>query len=173
MENIKPLHAQTFICASRNGEFNQFLNYMYYDPDKYYADLIHKPSEYENEILKLWDNMQGFLDEETIKINGTTVTPKVKYVSIEHIGSDTLPIISWIITYNGELKSSENIYETWSDEEIAEYDFESYWCFPPNAKLLEIDTLLEFEVQGNILLAWARKGDKVGGYEKIVFSLSM
>lgn len=172
MDEVLPLYAQTFISCSRSGEFNQILNYMYYDEHEYYASLVHKESEYKREMYTLWNNMQAFLDEEIVKINNNRVFPKVRYISLDFIGSKTLPMITWIISYKGKIDDKQqNVYECWSDEEIAEYDFESRWCFPLNTKIVEVETPLNFDIQRNILTAWGRRGDKVGGYEKILFRL--
>ncbi len=54
-------------------------------------------------------------------------------------------------------------------QEIAEYDIEVLYLFPKGTQIIEVDTPLEYEIRGPILLVWARKGDKVGGYEAVHF----
>ena len=171
MEKILPLHANSFFIVSGDGSFNQILSYDYYDPKGYYDRLTHRPIDFEKEINKLWSNMQDFLDEETIKINDTAVRPLVRYVDIGHRGSETTPFITWIIFFRGRFKRDENSFESWTEKERATYDFEVYWSFPPGTTILEINSPMDYEPQGNLLVLWARKGDQVGGYEKIVFRL--
>lgn len=172
MEGIFPVHANSFFIVSRDGAFNQILTYDYYDPSGYYSLLTHRPLDFKKEINKLWSNMQDFLDEETIKVNDVVVRPLVKHVDIEHRGSETTPFLTWIIYFEGRFSKGNNIFETWTEEERATYDFEVYWYFPPKTAIIEIDSPMDYDPQDNILILWARKGDEVGGYEKIVFKLA-
>lgn len=171
MEGIFPVHANSFFIVSRDGAFNQILTYDYYDPSGYYSQLTHRPIDFKKEIDKLWSNMQDFLDEETIKINGTVTRPLVKHVDIEHRGSETTPFLTWIIYFEGRFNKGSNIFESWAEEERAAYDFEVYWYFPPKTAITEIDSPMDYDSQDNTLILWARKGDKVGGYERIIFNI--
>lgn len=173
MERIKPLHAQCFFSVSRRGEFHQFLTYDYMDPDGYYAELVHAAEEqYEEEMSRLIANMQSFLDSEVVKVNGRRVRPRVLSISMEHRGVREVPCITWLIWFKGRAKGGVNVFENFSEQEVAEYDFEVAWLFPWRSKVLEVQVPTDYEVVGGrALFIWARKGDRVGGYEKIVFEL--
>ncbi|MDD1778105.1 MAG: hypothetical protein LUQ65_08030, partial [Candidatus Helarchaeota archaeon] len=83
-DQIIPIHAMAFFSVARDGEFHQILQYDYYDPKGYYAKLGR--AEFSEEIRKLWLNMQGYLEEETNKINQKRVYPQVKFCDIQHRG---------------------------------------------------------------------------------------
>lgn len=170
-ENVTPLYAHAFFSVSRSGEFHQLLTYDYYDPDEYYLSLEYNPEEYDMEIQKLWLNMQDFLEEEVNLVNGKKVYPKVIYTDIQFRGSETMPFILWIISFKGEFKKGENVYQTVTEEEVLEYDCDAIWVFPEDCRILSVTTPMDYEIMNNILLLWARKGDKIGGQEEIRFKL--
>ncbi|MGQ9723711.1 MAG: hypothetical protein ACUVXA_20625 [Candidatus Jordarchaeum sp.] len=168
-ENIIPIFAHTFFSVSRDGEFHQLLTYDYYDPDKYYLNLESTPEEYEKEIEKLWLNMQGYLEEEINQVNGERVYPKVIFTDLQFRGSENTPFILWIISFKGKFKEGENIYKTVTEEEVLEYDCDAIWTFPEDCEILSVTTPMDYEIMNNILLLWAKKGDKIGGHEEIRF----
>jgi hypothetical protein len=170
-DNVIPLYAHAFFSVSRSGEFHQLLTYDYYDPDEYYLNLEANPQEYEREIEKLWLNMQGYLEEETNIVNGKKVYPKVIYTDIEFRGSENSPFILWVISFRGEFRKGENVYVTVTEEEFLEYDCDAIWTFPEGCEILSVTTPMEYEIMDNILILWARKGDKIGGREEIRFKL--
>jgi hypothetical protein len=168
---VVPVYAHAFFSVSQDGEFHQLLTYDYYDPDEYYLNLESNPEEYEKEIEKLWLNMQGFLEEETNKVNDGTVYPKVVYTDIQFRGSENMPFILWVISFKGEFKKGENVYVTVTEEEVLEYDCDAIWTFPEDCEILSVTTPMDYEIMNNILLLWARKGDRIGGHEEIRFRL--
>lgn len=169
--NVQPVHATCYFTVSKNGEFNQILIYDYYDPKEYYAELLHKPRALKNDLLSVTLNMQKFLNEETVKINGEVAKPKVINTQLIHRGFRDSPSITFTIWFRGKLNRGINIFENLSSEEEAPYDFETTWIFPSRARVLE--TLLKGYVNTckNIVIINARKGETVGGYEKIVFRI--
>jgi len=173
LKSIKPLHAQCFFSVSRRGEFHQFLTYDYYDPRNYYAKLVYADEKkYLREMLRLMYGMQELLDTEVVKINGVRVRPRVLSVDMEHRGLREVPYITWLIWFKGRIKRGVNVFENVSEEEVAEYDYEVVWLFPKGAKVLEVHVPTDYEIVGDrALFIWARKGDKVGGLEKIVFEV--
>jgi hypothetical protein len=172
-ESLQPIHAQGFFSVSPSGFIHQIIVYDYYDPEEYYAKLIHRPLEYEEEMERLRAAMQEALDEEEVIVNGVRVYPEVQAVSLEHRMDPRLPYITFLITFSAPLRRGINVYENRYEEEVIEYDYEVFWLFPPGAKVREVVTRTEYEVlgDGNILLLWARKGDRSGSYEKIVFEI--
>nr|MDO8062875.1 hypothetical protein [Candidatus Freyrarchaeum guaymaensis] len=170
-DEVVPIHAYTCFSVSETGEFHQVLIYDYYDPEGYYASLEGNLDEYAKEVEKLWLNMQGFLDEERNEVNGQPVYPEVVFTDIEFRGQDEYPYIMWVIAFRGDLKPGMNVYSTWTEEEELEYDCEALWVFPDGTEIADVKTLMEYEIHGNILFLWARKGDVIGGHEEISFIL--
>ncbi|MET1102001.1 MAG: hypothetical protein ABWW69_05970 [Pyrodictiaceae archaeon] len=172
-DSLTPVSAQGFFSVDRAGLIYQVIVYHYYDPEEYYAGLIHKPLEYEEEMLRLYSVMQELLDSERVVVNNVRVRPEVYSVSLEHRGDPREPYITFIILFKAPLHSGRNVYENWYEDEVAEYDYEVYWVFPPGTRIIEVVTSSEYQLLGddNILLLWARRGDRTGGYERIVFEL--
>ena len=65
-EKVTPIYAYAYFTVARNGEIHQLLQYDYYDPDGFYANLCHEENQndFNDEIEKLWNNMENFLEEE-------------------------------------------------------------------------------------------------------------
>ncbi|MCP8317270.1 MAG: hypothetical protein H3Z51_10505, partial [archaeon] len=99
---VKPIHAHGFFWVSREGIVNQTIIFDYYDDKGYYASLLHKPDEYEKEMIKLFDSMQDLLDKEKILMNNVKCKPKVLTVSLDHRGLENLPCITFLITFKGQ-----------------------------------------------------------------------
>jgi hypothetical protein len=171
-EYVVPTSALCFFSVSRSGEFHQFLVYDYYDPKGFYAKLLDKPKRCREELRRLCANMQGFLDQEEVKVNDLRVYPKVVTAYISHRGFMDSPYVAWVITFRGPLKKGLNVFENTSERERAEYDFEIVWQFPRRSRIVGFQISTEAQVVGrNTLYVTARKGEEVGGYEKIEFVL--
>ncbi|MCP8307189.1 MAG: hypothetical protein H3Z53_08490 [archaeon] len=169
---VEPIHAHGFFWVSREGIVNQTIIFDYYDDKGYYASLLHKPDEYEQEMIKLFYSMQNLLDQEKILMNNIKCKPKVLTVSLDHRGLENLPCITFLITFKGQTKIGSNKYENFYEKGIVEYDYEAYWVFPQRTKILEVESLIEYEIIAkNILIMRARRGDRYSGYEKIVFNM--
>ena len=168
-ETIVPIHANSFFSISRDGEFHQLLQYDYYDPEEYYLNLERE--DFLKEIRKLWLNMQGFLEDETNKVNGSMVYPKVEFCDIQHRGRSKHPFIIWIITFKGDFREGINNYETKTDEEALEYNCYVTWQFPVNTKITKVDTKLYYDIFGNRIVLWGDKDMKIGGFERIQFEI--
>ncbi len=173
-EKLKPIHAQGFFSIDRTGLVYQVVVYDYYDEEEFYAKLVHRPIDYRREVERLYSSMQALLDQERVVVNGSEVRPEVYSVSFDHRADPRLVYITFIIMFTAPLRKGKNVYENWYDEETAEYDYEVFWIFPPGTVVEEVETKSEYELLGddNILLLWARRGDNVGGYEKIVFTIA-
>jgi hypothetical protein len=168
-EKIVPVYASSFFSLAQDGEFHQMLQYDYYDPDRYYANL--KDEEFSAEVKKLWGNMQDYLEEETNKVNGKLVYPEVKICDIQFRGRAVNPFIMWLITFKGMFKTGINVYETITDEEELEYDCYATWQFPEKTEIKEVESKLYFDIFGSRIILWAEKGMRIGGFERIRFEL--
>ena len=169
MNSPTPVFGQGIFTVSRAGEFFQVVRYDYYDPDGYYSKVMRSPVLYGEEVSRLYYNMQSLLDSEVVKVNGLKVRPRVRAVNIELSGFEEFPHITFLIYFRGRLRRGENVFENWYDEEDAEYDYEVYWFFPPRTRILEVIVSGDYDVVGSLLYIWARKGDRIKGYERIVF----
>lgn len=170
-EMVEPLHADSMFSVSHSGEIHERLCYDYLDPEGYYRRVIRDDDLLRAEVMKLADNMQHFLDRERVEINRHRVRSRVSYADIFLKGSSEVVSVVYLIDFATQFESGRNRIETWLEEEIAPYDFEILWRFPVGTKIVEIDTLLEYEIYDDIVSLWAFEGDNVGGYERMEFEL--
>lgn len=171
-KDIEPVHAHGFIIVSIDGLFNQLLCFDYYDPSRYYASILKDRGKYEDEMDRLIDSMQYWLDKETVKVNNIVCNPKVITASLDFRGSENFPCITFFIQYKARIVPGLNVYECIYDDEEVDYDYEVYWIFPPDVEIVDVETSTEKDiVTNNLLILWARCGDRTGGYEKILFRI--
>jgi hypothetical protein len=171
-EFVDPVHADSFFSVSKTGEIHERLNYEYSDPDGYYRRVVNNDDLLREEIEKLASNMQYYLDRERVEINNQRVKSHVEYVDIFLKGRSEVVSILFLIDFSGIFYHDEvNKIETWLEEEEAPYDFEIIWRFPIGTKIVEIDTLLDYEIYDDIVTLWAFSGQDVGGYERMEFKL--
>lgn len=172
MDDVIPTSASCYFSVSRTGEFHQFLVYDYYDPKGCYARLLNKPKKCREELRRLCTNMQYFLDQEEVRVNGVRVYPRVVTAYISHRGFMDTPYIAWIVTFKGKLRKGLNVFENTTEREVAEYDFEIVWQFPRRSRIVMVKISTESQVIAKrTLYVLARKGEVVGGYERIEFTL--
>lgn len=168
---VEPIHAESFFSVGKSGEIHERLCFEYVDPEGYYKRVIRDQSLLERETEKLAANMQHFLDLERVEINGERVRSKVVYCDIFLKGHSEVVSVIYLIDFTGRFIPGMNRIETWLEEETAPYDFEIIWRFPIGTNIVEIDTLLEYEVYDDLVALWAGEGEDVGGYEKMIFEL--
>ncbi len=168
-----PLYAQGFFHLRADGLVDQIVVFDYYDPGNYYYKLMKDFTKLDKELERLRNNMQYFLDQERVLINGEDTNPRVKHVEIGFRGRKDLAYIMFIINFSGKIFEGINTYENIYEEEEAEYDYTVYWLFPVNAKVIEADVGVKYKVynEGRILYFKVPKGTRVGGYERIVFEV--
>ncbi|MEM0370191.1 MAG: hypothetical protein QXK71_05610 [Pyrobaculum sp.] len=174
MEEVKPAYAQGFYIMHM-GVTNMVIIFDYIDKGQYYYRLLKKGGEeLASEISTLWDNMQKFMDEEIVKINGERVKPVVVDVSIGLRGAPTRPYVEFLGYFPSPLREGENIYENYYGEERAEYDYEAVWLLPRGAEIIEWNFKGRVEVpEPYILRLYVSKGTEVGGRESIKFRLKL
>jgi len=168
---VEPLHAESFFSVSRSGEIHERLCFEYVDEGGYYRRVLTNDELLQEEILKLSTNMQRFLDEERVEINGERVRSHVSYTDIFLKGESNVVAVIYLIDFAGHFTGGRNVIETWLEEEMAPYDFEIIWRFPVGTSIGEIETKLGHEVYGDIITLWSFEGEEVGGYEKMVFQM--
>ncbi len=168
LRRLTPLHAQSFVNVSRDGQINQILVYDFYDPGEEYTKLMrNNKNRFIQEVERLWDVMQEILDREEHRINGVRVKPEVIFADIQFRGSPNLPYIYWVITVKAPVKKGVNVFEVEEEEEKLEYDVEVQWVFPEDSKVLEVTSKMEYDIYDNLVVLWARTGDIVGGKERV------
>ncbi|MDT7905329.1 MAG: hypothetical protein RQ863_01810 [Sulfolobales archaeon] len=165
-EKVRPVYARGFFSFSADGRVNQLVVFYYYDPEAYYVGLSKEELSEEINVLK--ENMQRFLDDEKIMINGKMVRARVRHVRIGFV-SINYPFIEYVIDFKGNLVKGENVYENEYENEITEYPYEAIWVFPGPitsyrlaGKVSVLENLLELEVL---------PGTETGGLEWIRFKL--
>ncbi len=173
-KEVKPVYAQGLFFVGF-GYISYYLVFDYHDPLGYYEAVVRDPRLFDSEVAKLWANMQGFLDEEEVVVNGERVRPRVVMIDIGFRGSKRRPFIVFAIRFRAPIKPGRNVYENRYEPEVPEYDYVAYWVFPPGTRVLEVDMGgggEEWDVVGkNIVAIYGRKGRKTGGYERIVFDM--
>ena len=168
---VEPVHASSFFSVSLTGEIHERLSFEYLDMANYYRKVIRDESLLAKEVEKLAGNMQYFLDKERVEINSERVKSQVDFCDIYPKGRTDVVSVLYLIDFTGKFVDGHNVIETWLEEEQAPYDFEILWRFPIGTKIVEIETIMDFDIYDDIISLWAIDGDDVGGYEKIVFEL--
>ncbi|MFW9918522.1 MAG: hypothetical protein ACFFED_02915 [Candidatus Thorarchaeota archaeon] len=168
---VEPIHAESFFSVSHTGEIHERLCFEYLDLEGHYRQVTQDESLLEKEITKLASNMQYFLDEERVEINGDRVKSIVRYTDIFLKGSSEVVAVVYLIDFAGRFQPGGNNIQTWLEEENAPYDFEIIWRFPYGTQVVEIDSKLEHEIYNDFVVLWALEGDRVGGYELMEFIL--
>lgn len=173
-EEIKPVYAQGFYIMNV-GVTNMVIIFDYVDRGQYYYRLLRQGGEeLSRELSTLWDNMQKFMDEEIVRINGERVRPVVVDVYVGLRGAPTRPFIVFLGYFPSPLREGENVYENYYEEEVAEYDYEAVWVLPRGAEILEWYFNGSVETpEPNILRVYVEKGTRVGGREGIKFKLKL
>jgi len=169
-EDVVPVYAQGFYVVNP-GVVNMIIIFDYLDRGQYYAKLLKRGGEeLAREVSTVWENMQKFMDEEIVKINGQRVRPVIREVYIALRGNPTRPYITFLGDFPAPLREGENLYENYYEEETAEYDYEAVWILPHGAEVLEWHFGGEVETpEPNILRVAVAKGTHVGGREYIKF----
>ncbi len=173
-DRVRPLYAQGFFFVGYNV-ISYYVVFDYLDPLGYYDAVKSDEKLYENEIVKLYYNMQESLNSEEVYVNGERVKPRVVLVDIGFRSSRSRPYIVFGIRFKAPTKSGRNVYENKYEPEVAEYNYTAYWILPPGSRILEVDmggSREDWEiVSDNVLVIYGYKGVKTSGYEKIVFYL--
>lgn len=168
-EEVKPIYAQAFFNVSK-GFIVYYLLFDYIDPKLYYHNLIKDEAKFEEEMNRVYYNMQNFLNQERIRVNGHKCEANVLMVDLGFRGSHDRPYLVFLIGFEIMLKEGLNVYENEYEPEIIEYDYVAYWNFPSNCKIKEVEMKEEYEiVNDRILVIYGRKGKYSSGYEMISF----
>ena len=165
-----PLNAEADFYVSKNG-ISELLVYNYLDEKNVYQKLC-ATENYDNEMNRIKDNMQFYLDQDTVLVNHEEKRMKLSEVDLKFKdGLPEYPQLNFMILIRCKLKDGNNVIEFDMEDEIAPYDFLSKYHFPHGSEIVEVESLLSFKIIENKIIMTAKKGDRVGGYEKIVFNV--
>jgi len=167
-KEVKPIYAQALFFVSLK-EISYYLIFDYYDKFRYYEKVVLDEKLYEEEMNKLYYNMNEFLKEEEILFNNSKCKPLIKMVDIGFRGNFEYPFISFLISFEINLIKGKNTYENKYKSEYTEYDYNIYWYFPNYFTITDYDLGELTELVNNVLISYVKKGTKTKGYEKISF----
>ncbi|MGC9148518.1 MAG: hypothetical protein ACP5GI_03645 [Sulfolobales archaeon] len=169
--NVRPLFGYSFFTVSKES-FDYYIVFEYEDPLKYYLAIMDNEELYEEEIERLHQNMQNILDQEITKFNDDIIKPKVIFVDIGLKETVDRPYILFRVSTNIRLRPGRNIYENIYEAAIAEYDYVSYWSFPKKTKIEYVEIDGTWEIEDSTLVIYVKKGSRIRGREKIIFTLA-
>lgn len=169
-----PLYAQGYFYVNPCNYIDQIVVFDYFDPAGYYNELLKDPELLEDELRRIRENMQYFLNLEEIIINGKRSSPKVHWVKLGFRGRRDLPYLTFHISFPGNFAPGVNVYEDTYEEEVAEYDYSVHWFFPEGARVIEADLGVDYELLegGRVLKFNVNSGTYIRGYERIAFELA-
>ncbi|MFX1467005.1 MAG: hypothetical protein ACFFA5_11090, partial [Promethearchaeota archaeon] len=147
------------------------LIYNYFDEKQVYQKLCAS-NNFDEEMDKIKDNMQYFLDQDRVLVNHEEKRMKLREVELKF--KDRLPEypqLNFMIIIRCKLKEGNNVIEFYMEDEIAPYNFQIKYHFPHGSEIIEVESLLSFKIIDNKIIMAAKKGNRVGGYEKIIFKL--
>lgn len=168
-----PIYGQGLFYMHPDGLVDQVVIFDYWDPGRYYESILRDAEKLKREEEKLIDNMQYYLDQERVLINGIEAPPQVTSVEIGLRGKPELAYIVFLIEFRGQLKRGINVYENIYEEEEAEYEYIVYWFFPENARVVRAEVGVPYSIEsgGRILFFRVKPGTRVGGREAIYFRI--
>jgi hypothetical protein len=169
---LEPLSATGIFVVTRRLEVYQTIVFDYFDGEGTYYELLEDEEKLEKELSLLATNMQAFLDEEEVVINGEKARPRVVGVDIGFKSVPEEPFITYFIFFKGKPVRGVNYYENIYENTVAEYPITAYWYFPLKSKIVNVEMSGEVEIIGsNILILRLNEGERIYGYEKIEFEL--
>ena len=172
MVDLEPISALGFFAVSRRLEVKQIVVFDYIDASGEYAKLMEDEEAAQRELRTLAANMQRFLDSEEVVINGQRVRPRVVGVDVGFRGSPEDVYIVFFIRFKGKPVKGDNYYENIYEDEVAEYPIAAYWVFPPRSRVRSVEMSGEVVIlRPNIVAVKIQEGERIHGYERIVFTL--
>jgi len=172
MNELVPVYAQGVHVWSED-EVKLLILFEYLDRNRFYYNLINRGGEdLLNELTTLRTNMQKFLDEEVIRVNGMRVRPVVVDVAIGVRGTPSRSYVEYLVVFPFPLVKGLNTYENYYEEETAEYDYEILWILPSRARIVDVNIAGVYDLPlPNVLRVLVKRGTRVGGFEGFKFTI--
>ncbi len=169
---MKPVFGYCYFTVDRLGQFTEVIVFEYIDENQEFAEILSDHLKLREELTKVRENMQFFIDAEEVKVNGKRVRPRIIKALAGTAGDPCRPYISFIIRFRGILKPGLNVYEDRYEKDVAEYDYTVTWVLPPGSRVVEAEFGFKYEVgPDNVISFSVPKGSSTPGYEKILFYL--
>ncbi len=168
---MKPIYSHGFFHVCEAGTLIQEIIFQYLDKDMVFWNAL-QGGGVEEEINKLKENMQGFLEEERILINGKKSEPEVLAVFPGFLGSRRRPYVRYVIMYPAHFRKGINTYIDEYEPVMSDYPYGVIWVFPKGTELLEVEMGVPYEVRPpNVLHFRVKRKVYLPGRERIVFYL--
>lgn len=169
---MKPVFGYCYFTVDTSGQFTETIIFEYLDENQEFAKIMSDSLKLHEELVKIRENMQSFIDAEEVKVNGMRVRPRIIKVLTGIAGDPCRPYISFIVRFRGNLKDGLNMYEDKYEEDVAEYDYVVTWVLPPGSRVVDAEFGFKYEVgPDNVISFKVPKGSIAPGYEKILFYL--
>jgi hypothetical protein len=169
--DVVPVYGQGFFHVAQGVIYYTIVyDYLEVDPSIRETLLSYKRRrEEERYIVK---RLQELMDEERTLINGREVRPVVDAARIE-LRTKKTHSATIHVRMEYEPIGGKNAYENFYSPTRAPYDYIVYWIAPPGGKILSVDTQgrVEYEADGRIAVISVRRGERLSGYEAVVFQL--
>jgi hypothetical protein len=124
------------------------------------------------EEARLRSSMQELLRNDRVIVNGRQVAPTVIDVRIEVRGYKRLSSATFHIIIEYDPVEGRNVLEVIYEPTRAEYSYVIDWVVDKCTRIVEVDTDGLVEVTGRTARVRVRKGEKLRGYESLVFEVS-
>lgn len=145
----KPLYAHGFFHVHSSGLVDQIVVFDYHNPEKLFYRIMSDEEKLRSLIEDLINNMQYYLEQERVLINGVEAPPQVHSVYIGYKNNPEYEYIVYHITFKGDLRKGINIYENTYEEEITTYEYIVIWMFPENSRVLKADLGVPYAISGD------------------------
>ncbi|MEB3852106.1 MAG: hypothetical protein LRS49_05980 [Desulfurococcales archaeon] len=170
---MRPLYGQGFFNVCAGGVIWYTIVFDYEDREALYSRLLRDPRLAGEEVATLRANMQRFLDEERILVNGSETRARVLHVYIDTRGERRRATAVFTVEIPFRPRPGRNVYEDYYEPERAEYPYTVTWTLPPCA------SIVSYEMPGrasmpspSVLEVRVDAGARIRGYESLVFDLS-
>jgi len=152
-------------------EILEDLTYFYHDPSRVYHGLL-EIGILKGELEFIKNNMQFFLDQDILMINGLQKRLIVEDVSLSFPAGDfEHPCLHFKIYTEVEFVYGDNRLEMISEEELAPYDFEIIWDFSSleGSEIAEVKSKLSYKIDSEKSKIFMKtfKDKPCGGHEVI------
>ena len=175
IDPLQPIYAASTIHVTHHGGRIDFMQVLIYDyvnisnDNSYHRRITREPGFAKQEIATIQENMQRYLDEETNVVNGEQVYPHVNRASIDFKTTAKYLSYTWYITFTGtEASNGKQVYEAVTEPETLEYDAKSTYIFPPEARIIDVESSLVHEnVLNHVIVFRGSKGDTIKPLERL------
>jgi hypothetical protein len=170
---VRPLYGQGFFSLCPSGILWYTIVFDYADDEHLYERLLSEPGGAAAEVETLRENMQRFLDEERLVINGAEARARVEHVYIDVRGEPGRATATFLVSIPFRPRRGRNVYEDYYEPDTAEYPYTVTWILPACARIVEYEMPGHTRLPAhNVLEVRVEPGTRVPGYEALVFDLS-